>query len=324
MKFVKPRVIISKCIEFDNCRYNSNIIRSDLVKILMNFVDFIPICPEVEIGLGIPRDPIRLIKKNDELKLLNTSTNLDLTNEMNHFSNDFLNSIDQPDGFILKSKSPSCGILSTPYLANNQKSAPKVGKGPGLFGKAVKKKFSQLPVESESRLNNFHIREYFLTNLYTIARFRKIKESQKIRKLVKFQTENKFLLMAYNQEEMRKLGQLVANQEKLSFNEIISDYEHCLFKILASPPRNTSNVNVLKHILGYFSKKLNTEEKAFFLDELEKYRTGWIPLLLLIRLLKIWIVRFDQEYLKSQTFLEPFPEELIMFDLKDIWKDKSY
>ncbi len=321
---VKPVVVSSKCVEFEHCRYNGNIISSDIVKELNNYVKFIPVCPEVEIGLGVPRDPIRIIKQNDSLRLMQSATGLDVTEKMNSFADDFLSSLEHVDGFILKYKSPSCGTKNTPYLASTHKGAAKLGKGAGLFGKAVIKNYPMLPVENEGRLYNFRIREYFLTKLYTIARFRKVKNSGKMHQLVQFQTENKFLLMAYNQSEMRKMGRIVANADKKPFDDVMKEYENHLFNIFAQPPKYTSNINVLMHMLGYFSEELTHEEKAYFLDELEKYRAGWIPLFVMTRLLRTWIVRFDQSYLQSQLFFEPFPEELMIFDLKDSWRGRNY
>ncbi|TXT62616.1 MAG: Cytoplasmic protein [Promethearchaeota archaeon] len=323
-KYLKPKIVISKCIEFDRCRYNGAIISSDIVKVLKNFVEFIPVCAEVEIELAVPRDPIRIVKRNEELILIQSSTGLDVTKRMNSFAAQFLNSLEYVDGFILKYKSPSCGTKHTPYLASTQKGAAKVGKGPGLFGKAVLERFPKLAIENEGRLNNFRIREHFLTKLYTHTRFRNVKNSNSMHQLVQFQANNKFLFMAYNQELMRKMGRIVANEDKKPFQEVIKDYEIHLLNLIAYPPKYTANINVLMHMLGYFSKQLTHEEKAYFLDELEKYRAGWIPLFVMTHLLKSWIVRFNQEYLSTQTFFEPFPEELMIFDLKNTWRGRSY
>jgi len=321
---IKPIVVVSKCIEFAYCRYNNNIISSDIVKVLKEYVEFIPVCPEVEIGLGIPRDPIRIILKDDKLTLIQSSTSLDITDKMNNFAYSFLNSLENVDGFILKSKSPSCGTLNTPYLSSTQKGAAKLGKGPGLFGKAVLEMYPNHAIENEGRLHNFRIREHFLAKLYTFARFRNLKSSNKMKELVQFQSNNKFLLMAYNQEKMREMGRIVANPNKKPFQEIIREYQTLLYEAFSHPPKYTANINVLMHMLGYFSNELSHEEKSYFLDELENYRSGWIPLFVLTRLLKSWIVRFGQEYLESQTFFEAFPEKLMMFDLKDTWRGRDY
>lgn len=322
--FIKPIIVSSKCIEFEYCRYNGNIISSDIVRLMKDYMEFKPVCPEVEIGLGIPRDPIRIVKQNSNLQLIQSSTGRDITGNMYDFADNFLNSLEEVDGFVLKYKSPSCGTKHTPYLASTQKGAAKVGKGPGLFGKTVLEKFPKRPIENEGRLRNFRIREHFLTQLYTIARFRKVKHSGSMHELIEFQAKNKFLLMAYNQEEMRKMGRIVANPDKKPFDQIIGEYENHLLDILATPPKYTSNINVLMHMLGYFSDDLSKEEKAYFLDELEKYRAGWVPLFVMTRLIKSWVVRFDQSYLKKQTFFEIYPEELMIFDLKDTWRGRSY
>lgn len=322
--FVKPIVVSSKCIEFEYCRYNANIISSDVIKEMKNFVKFLPVCPEVEIGLGVPRDPIRIIKEEDSLKLVQSSTGKDVTNNMLNFANDFLDSLGPIDGFILKYKSPSCGTKDTPYLASIQKGAAKLGKGPGLFGKVVLEEFPQLPLENEGRLKNFRIREHYLTKLYTIARFREVKTSESMHKLIQFQANNKFLFMAYKQDEMREMGRIVGNKEKKPFSEVIKDYETHLLNLIQYPPKFTAHINVLMHMLGYFSDELSKEEKAYFLDELEKYRAGWIPLFVMRSLLKSWIARFDESYLRNQTYFEIFPEELMRFDLKDTWRGRSY
>ncbi|TFG28544.1 MAG: DUF1722 domain-containing protein [Promethearchaeota archaeon] len=323
-EFAKPKVVVSKCIEFDYCRWNGNTIRSPVVEVLKTYVDFHPVCAEVEIGLGIPRDPVRIIIENDQKTLIQPSTGRNLTDIMKNFSDRFLNSLDFVDGFILKSQSPSCGLFQTKYLAGAQKGAAKLGVGPGFFGEAVLNKFPNLPIETEGRLKNFLIREFFLSKLYTLASFREIKFSSKIQNLVEFHTKNKFLFMAFNQVELKNLGRIVANQEKNEFSILIDDYEKTLLVLLQKPNTFTSNINVMMHALGYFKKYLTHEEKAFFLDSLEKYRSGWIPMFVITNLLKSWIVRFNQEYLAKQTFFESYPEELMTFDLKETWRGRDY
>jgi uncharacterized protein YbgA (DUF1722 family) len=130
-------------------------------------------------------------------------------------------------------------------------------------------------------------------------------------RLVQFQAQNKFLLMAYNQKELKILGRLVANLEKRPMTQILKDYESHLASALARPPRYLSNINVLMHALGYFSKEISAKEKAFFLDALERYRNEKVPLSVPLNLARAWVVRFDQEYLDKQTFLEPYPEALM-------------
>jgi uncharacterized protein YbgA (DUF1722 family)/uncharacterized protein YbbK (DUF523 family) len=320
---LKPKVIISKCIEFERCRWNGNIIKSNIVKVLKPYVEFQPVCPEVEIGLGIPRDPIRIIKSED-LKLLQPNTLKDSTENMKNFTEQFLNSIDDVDGFLLKFKSPSCGLYEAKYYHDEKPGSAVIEKGSGLFGRAVFKKFTHLAIETETRLTNFRIREHWLTKIYALRHFREVKYSESYRNLVDFQTQNKFLLMAYNQDLMRKMGRIVANPMRKKFNFVIDEYEKLLFSILGRPPEYTSHINVLMHALGYFKNILSHQEKAFFLDELEKFRAGWIPLFILIELIKAWIVRKDEHYLRQQSYFNPYPSELMNFDIKDAWRGRSY
>jgi uncharacterized protein YbgA (DUF1722 family) len=175
----------------------------------------------------------------------------------------------------------------------------------------VLERFPGSAIEEEGRLRNFRLREHFLTKLFLMADFRKIQSSGAMRGLIQFQAQNKFLLMAYNQKELRNLGRLVANLEKRPVADILEKYEIHLARALARPPRYLSNINVLMHALGYFSKQLSAKEKAFFLDALERYRNGKVPLSVPLNLIRSWVIRFEQEYLGKQTLLEPYPEALM-------------
>jgi len=326
-KISRPKVVISKCLEFENVRYDGGIISSVFVKKLMPHVDFIPVCPEVEIGLGIPRDPLRIVTVEGELRLIQPATNLDLTEKMTKFANSFLDSLSEVDGFILKSRSPTSAIKDAKvYPSTNRKVSP-ISKGPGLFGRTVLQRFPDLAVEDEGRLRNPRIKEHFLTKLFTIARFREVKASNSLRNLVGFHSENKLLLKTYNQKELRKLGKIVANQKSKAFAETIRDYEQHFFGALRRPPRCGSNINVLMNAMGYFSNRLSKEEKAFFLDSLEKYRAAKLPFSVNISILRAWIIRFKENYLAKQTLFEPYPEDLMDIDAmttycdgKDYWK----
>ena len=180
-----------------------------------------------------------------------------------------------------------------------------------MFAQAVLEQFPDLTVEDEGRLTNYDIRHDFLTRIFTHAAFRKVKASGQMKELVQFQTENKYLLMAYNQEEGRGLGNIVANHEQQGWEQIIQEYEAHLTKALAQPPSLKSSINVLMHVLGYFSDKLSREERAFFLETVQDYRNKRAPISVCTSILKSWIVRFGEEYLRQQTFFEPYPADLI-------------
>ena len=309
-KYQTPNLVVSKCIEFESCRYNGLIIASPFIKQLKNYINFIPVCPEVEIGLGIPRDPIRLVEINGEINLIQPSNDLNLTQSMEEFSSSFLSSLTDIDGFILKNKSPSCGVKAVRVYPHPGNSRPKTD-GIGLFANSVFNEFPYTPVEDEGRLRNLQIREDFLTAIYTLSDFRNMKKSQKVSELIDFHSQNKFLLMAYNQNIMREMGKILGEQKNYSNDDLFSKYNNMLGKTLKKPPEIPSNINVLLHVFGYISDKLNHEEKAFFLDSLEKYRHGIMPLLVCLNLLKSWIIRFEQDYLAHQTFFQPYPPELM-------------
>lgn len=308
--FTKPNLIVSRCLEFAACRYDGQKIQDKFIASLKKHVNFKTVCPEVEIGMGIPREPIRIVETKGERKLLQPATGKDFTNKMVRYSNKTLEDIGDTDGFILKSRSPSCGISDTKIFSGLEK-APSLGKSTGFYGGAVLEKYSHLAVEDEGRLTNYNIRENFLTKLYTLADFRKLKKTPSIKKLTNFHANNKYLFMAYNQTRMRNMGRIAANLEKHPLEKVIADYEQELWLLLSKAPRQSSIINALEHIFGYFKKQLKATEKKYYANLIGKYRDKKIPLSSLQVLLNSWIVEYNQEYLADQTFFEPFPEELV-------------
>lgn len=320
---IKPRVVISRCIEFYNCRYNGQIIRNEFVKKLKSFVEFIPICPEFEIGLGIPRDPIRIIEKENKRLLIQPSTDKDVTKKMDVFSDKFLGNLKDIDGFILKSQSPSCGIKDVKIYPKSKDSAPK-SRDSGFFGEKVLEKYYFLAIEDEARLRNTAIKEHFLKKIYTFARFRKIKEKKDIRDLIDFHTENKFLIMSYSQKNLKEMGTVVANQKKDSMKKIISVYEKLLYDTFSKGISCNSNINILQHAFGYISNKITSDEREMFLDSLDNYRNKIVPLEIPISIMKSWIIRFNESYLKNQTYFEPYPIDLHDAEAVNICPSKDY
>ncbi len=306
----KPRIVISKCLGFDHCRYDGSVIPDSVVDSLREFVEFITVCPELELGLGAPRSPVRLVRIGGKPRLLQPDTGRDLTEAMQAFATSFLDSLPPVDGFILKNRSPSCGIKDAKIYAAPEK-APSVGAGPGMFGRAVLSRFPDLPVEDEGRLTNRAIREHFLTAVFALARLREVVESGQMKALVDFHTRHKFLLMAYNQTRLRELGQVVANPQHKPFGEIAAEYAAGFRAALIRPPRRPAVVNVLMHAMGYLSDCLTPTEKGYFLDLLTAYREGRQPLSTPVGVLRAWILRFGEPYLSVQTFFSPFPEALV-------------
>jgi len=323
--FVKPRIVISKCIEFDFCRYNGQIIRSDIVSKMKPHVEFLPICPEVEIGLGVPRAPIRIVERQSKKSLVQPNTGRDVSKDMHSFAQQILSSQENIDGFVLKSQSPSCGIRDVKIYPAVTPSAA-IRRDAGFFGGVVLRQFPYLAVEDEMRLQNPVIREHYLTKIFTFADFRSIKQTVSLQQLLRFHTDNKFLLMGYSQKELRILGNILANQDKQPLRNVFSEYEQHLHTAFSKAPRYTSQINVLNHAFGYVSQDLKENEKKFYASLIQKFRDGLIPLSVPINLVRSWVIRFEQPYLLPQTFFQPYPDELLDVEaikasnVRDFWK----
>ncbi len=307
---VRPRLLFSRCLGFDHCRYNGEVINDDFVQKLQAHVEAVTVCPEVAIGLGVPRDPIRIIRTEGEKKLVQPKTGRDCTDAMTGFCATFLDGLGPVDGFVLKSRSPSCGTRDVKTYNEDGNLLPSA-KRQGFFGGAVMERFSHLPVEDEGRLRNFTIREHFLARVWTLAEFRAIAAEPALGRLVAFHARHKLLLMAFNQDELHRLGRVVANAERRPAAEVFRLYAAGLAQALAHPVKYTAAINVLMHGLGYFKDGLNKAEKAEFLDALETFRRGKLPLSVPVGILRSWIARFDERYLAQQSFLRPYPVELV-------------
>jgi uncharacterized protein YbgA (DUF1722 family)/uncharacterized protein YbbK (DUF523 family) len=308
----KPKIFISKCIEQDHCRWNGAITSSVEVKNLMPFIDLYTACPEADIGLGIPRDPIRLVSINDEVRLIQPATNKDLTDQMKDYCNKLISTLDDMDGFILRSKSPSCGIKEV-KIHQGTGSKTLHPAGAGIFAQIVLDTFPYLPIEDEGRLTNFKIREHFLTAIFTINRFKEIKQDLDIKKLMLFQAEHKFLFLAYNQSQMRKLGKIAANLDKADMKDVFENYEKNLYQVFNKLPRYNNVVNVWNHIQGFFSENLKSSEKKYILKKIEDFRDDKLPAIAITELLHSYALRYENEYILNQYFFKPFPEELISY-----------
>ena len=309
--YPRPNVVVSRCLGVANCRYNGQAIPDDLVSKLEPFVEFTTVCPEVQIGLGVPRNPVRIVSIGDDLRLMQPATMSDVTDLMRDFTNQFLESLGQDvDGFILKNRSPSCGLSDVKVYPQVEKSKA-LHKGMGFFGGEVKARFPGLAIEDEGRLKNQEIRQHFLTRLFTLARFREMKALGSMRALVQFQAEHKYLLMAYNQEEMRALGRIVANHEKLDTPQVLAAYEEHLRAALAHPPHCGAHINALMHTIGYLKRQLAPEEKAYFSEQLERYRAARIPLSVPVNMMYAYGLRFGEDYVLQQAYFAPYPDDLV-------------
>ena len=321
--FPRPRVGISRCIEHDHCRYNGDIIGSEFVRRLKDHADMVTACPEADIGLGIPRDPIRIVLRGDDRRLVQPSTGRDVTVTMDDFTGHFLDHLGTVDGFILKSRSPSCGAVDVRVY--NSQGAVLPGRTAGMFGAKVLERLEGIPVEDEARLRNIKLGEHFLTRAFAIRSFRELGEGSSIYDLVAFHSRNKLLLMQYSQVELRYLGNVVANRSGTDLPALLTEYRDHFCRALSRPPRCTSPINVLMHAFGYVSDRLRREERELFLQNLEMYREARIPLSVCLGLMRSYIVRFEIEYLAAQTFFEPFPQGIISVGVTDSceWREMS-
>jgi uncharacterized protein YbgA (DUF1722 family)/uncharacterized protein YbbK (DUF523 family) len=309
--FAKPKVVISKCLGFEACRFNGEILQDKFVSKLEDHVDFVPVCPEVEIGLGTPRPAVRLVSSAQGVRMIQPSTEADLSDSMREFSARFLDSLPHVDGFILTHRSPSCGIGDAKYYAGPQKGAA-LGKTSGLFADAVIKRFPYVAIEDDARLSNLRIREHFLTRIFAFARLRELRRSESTQTLVRFHSAHKFLLMAHSEQRLRALGRIVANASKQSSQHVLESYAKVFEEALQPLSRVTSQVNVLMHIFGFFKKGLSGREKRHFLEVLSTYRQGRAPLQSVTSVLWSWALRFDSDYLQEQVFFRPFPDSLLV------------
>ena len=303
-----PVVVLSRCLGVEACRYNGKMIREDFIHHLSSYVKIRPVCPELEIGLGVPREPIRILAGDGGRTLVQPATGRDLTQPMTTFSQSFLGTLKEVDGFILKSRSPSCGIRDTKIHDADQETV--LERGAGIFAAAVLEHFPDAAVEDEKRLRNRVRREQFLTRLYALAGLRRIARRPNREALNRFHAKNRLLLMAFNRKELDRLDKLLSDDREPDAAVLAKEYKRRLSNALSRNPRYTSLIGVLIYALGPISKQLTDRDKALFLDRLEGFRNGKIPASGPVSLLRSWVLRHGPRDLRNQTLFNPYPMEL--------------
>lgn len=307
----KIRLGISACllgqpVRFDGGHKHDRFITDTLG----HYVEFVPVCPEVECGLGIPREAMRLVGDIDNPRLVTTHSRIDHTERMQTWAQRRVQELEAENlnGFIFKSDSPSSGMERV-KVYNDKGMAVK--KGVGLFARAFMEHFPLLPVEEEGRLHDPKLRENFIEAIFTYKRWREIIETGASRKnLVEFHTRHKLLLLAHSPEIYREMGRLVAHLKEGSLPEITSRYQELLLNCLRLKTTIKKNANVLYHLLGYFKQELSTDEKQELLEVIDFYRQGIVPLIVPITLINHYVRKYNQPYLKEQYYLHPHPLEL--------------
>ncbi|WP_292463973.1 DUF523 and DUF1722 domain-containing protein [Methanolobus sp.] len=329
--FPRPIVLVSKCLEFENVRYNGQLVRSQIIRDLMPLVDFLKVCPECDIGMGVPRDPIRIVKKGHEYRLIQPATGEDLTDRMDAFTDQFLASMDDVDGFIFKSGSPTIGIRNIKVYAGNEM-APVVEKGAGFFAKKILAKYSGFPMEEDDRLRNYRIRHHFLTQLYTFADFRHVKASGSMEEIVEFNKKNMFLFSFYDSATYGKMCELLANILANDTNggyeqfiEAVDSYEKLLKSLMKKPGDADSRINTARSILSCFEESMSSHEKDYYEDLFVNYRENRVDEDALTEVLRLSVVLYGGTDMNNNTILYPYPEILRMpcgeKRDKDYWVD---
>ncbi|MDN7026187.1 DUF1722 domain-containing protein [Methanoculleus sp. FWC-SCC1] len=318
-RFATPNVVVSRCIEFDRCRYNGDVIASPIVRQLKEYVRFLPVCPEVAIGLGVPREPIRLVAPEGNVRLVQPATGRDLTERMETFTDTFLDSLREIDGFILKSRSPSCGTRDVHVYAGTGRSAV-VDRKSGLFAREVQRRFAHLAVEDEGRLRNHRIREHFLTKLFTLAEFRGVSEAASPERLAAFHTEHTLLLQAYNRHEAAEMAR-IAGDRSIPPDTASEAYARHLSHALSRPPDAEAYIRVMTGVVQALADRLSPQERGLFRDAIGKYQDGFTSRCPAINILKTWVVRFDDPFYQQQSIFAPYPDALL--DVEEVRSDRG-
>jgi uncharacterized protein YbgA (DUF1722 family)/uncharacterized protein YbbK (DUF523 family) len=275
------------------------------------YVEYVPVCPEVESGFPIPREAFRLVGDPDAPRLVTQKTEKDCTGIMQRWAQKRLRQLAQENlaGFVFKSKSPSSGMERVKvYPANG---GPAVRKGVGIFARMFMDRFPLLPVEEEGRLHDADLRENFIERIFVMKRWQEMTGASRSRKaLVDFHTRHKYLVMSHSSDHLRKLGRLVSKQTELKETDLREQYVMLLMEALQRRATIRKHVNVLQHMMGYFKKTLSHDEKAEMLEVIQSYHKGYVPLIVPVTLINHYVRKYQEPYLAEQFYLNPHPLEL--------------
>jgi uncharacterized protein YbgA (DUF1722 family)/uncharacterized protein YbbK (DUF523 family) len=307
------RVGISSCLLGEAVRYDGGHKRDGfLTDTFGRFVEWVPICPEMECGLGTPREAMRLVSTAGRIRLRTVKTGVDLTAQMETYVRRKIPALasEELSGYVLKKNSPSCGLERVKIYDRHGVPARS---GRGLFAAALVERFPHLPVEEEGRLSDPRLRENFVERVFAYWRLRGLFGGRwNVGALVRFHTAHKLILMAHSPDAYRQLGRLTAGARALSRKELAERYTEGFMSALAVMATRRRHTNVLQHMAGYFKNLLDGSSKAELLGAIEDYRRELVPLVVPITLLRHHVRVHHVEYLAGQLYLEPHPKELML------------
>jgi uncharacterized protein YbgA (DUF1722 family)/uncharacterized protein YbbK (DUF523 family) len=315
------RIGISACLLGQEVRYNGGHKRdSFLVDVLGRYVEWAPVCPEVEIGLGTPRPAMRLVRigrgSEQDIRLITPETGADHTDVMRSYAERRAGELAAADldGYILKKDSPSCGMERVKLYPEEGGAPVRVARG--LFAEALLRRFPHLPVEEEGRLNDPPLRENFITRVFVHERWRRAEAEGWTRSsLMRFHERHKFLLMARNQAGMRRLGRLLGQSDKKDDpGELAQAYLAGMTEVMRRPATRRGHTNVLYHLAGFVTDRIDDGDRRELIESIDRYRAGQLPLIVPVTLIRHHVRRLEVDYLRDQVYLEPHPQELMLLN----------
>ncbi|MBS3763889.1 MAG: DUF1722 domain-containing protein [Planctomycetes bacterium] len=305
----KPRIGISSCLLGEPVRYNGQHQRDRfLTDTVGQFVEWVPVCPEVECGLSVPREAMRLVGDPDDPRLVTSRTGRDMTEKMVTFARERVQELEDENlcGFIFKSKSPSSGMERVKVYDEN--GVPQ-SVGVGMFAREFMDHFPLVPVEEDGRLHDSKLREKFFENIFCFRDYRRARASGEMSDLIRFHTRHKLQLMAHSPEKLKEMGRVVATAQEMS-DDPFQRYEELLREAMGEMPSRGKNANVIHHMLGYFKDDLSSWEKQELVRVTNEYHEGLVPLVVPVTLVEHYVRKYDKEYLGDQSYLRPHPVEL--------------
>jgi uncharacterized protein YbbK (DUF523 family)/uncharacterized protein YbgA (DUF1722 family) len=311
------RLGISSCLLGQEVRYDGGHKRDRfLTDVLGPYVRWVPVCPEIEIGMGTPRPPIRLEADGDGgVRLVMPSTGEDLTDRMRTYAERRVRALEARDlcGYVLKKDSPSCGMERVKVWDRNDVPSRD---GTGVYAEALLRLAPRLPVEEEGRLNDPRLRENFIARIFAYRRWKdEVAERPDRATLTTFHAAHKYLLMSRDQEGMRRLGRLLGETPKGASERDVADaYLDGFSAVLSRVPTRRGHTNVLRHLAGHVSDLLDRDDRAELTEAVTDYHGGLVPLIVPVTLIRHYVRKFDVEYLRDQVYLWPHPHELMLLN----------